>query len=222
MPSLFTALPPLRRVSHPLLAGKAITLIGVSAVLYDDETFYFEVNRPRHWARRADGTRSVGIGAIGGRIEPGEGPLACLRREVQEELGVGFRLERPERTAVIHEWQVAGWLDLPPSRKHPTPYLVNLLPPQLGGPGMPDHVAILTLLGRPRGRPRRSDLFGLLTVSRSALDSFFEREEWPLEKALRHPGLSFDLEAELPPGCVLRPVLTARALRVLARQGIVP
>ena len=137
MPDLFDALPPLRWVSHPLLSGRRIRLIGVSAVLYDDKAYYFEVGKPRYWARRADGTVSIGIGGIGGRIEAGEKPLACLRREVREELGVGFRLQVPERTALIHRWEVSGWVRLAPSPKHPTPYFVNLLPPQLGGTGTP-------------------------------------------------------------------------------------
>lgn len=221
MPDLFTLLPPLGRVSHPLLTRRRVTLVGVSAIIRDQEAYYFEVNRPRYWARRADGTLSVGIGGIGGRIEAGEGPLACLRREVQEELGVRFRLQVPDRTALVHNWQVTAWLDIPPSRKHPTPYFVNLLPPRLAGTDMPDHVAIVTFLGHPQGRPRRGDLFGLLTVAGSMLEAFFARAEWPLEEALAHPGLRFDLESDLPAGCVLRPILTARAFQLLVSQGVV-
>lgn len=219
MPDLFALLPPLKQVTHPLLHGRKITLVGVSAVLRDDESYYFEVNRPRYWVERPDGIHSVGVGGVGGGIERGEGALACVRREVKEELGVGFRLEMVERTALIQNWQFAGWVDLPRSKKHPTPYFVNLQPPRLGGPGQPDSVAIVTFLGRPRGRPKRGDLFGILEVSRTALGDYLEREEWELHEAQAHPGLKLDLEAELPEGSVLRPVLTTRALRVLVREG---
>ena len=219
MPDLFDALPPLRRVSHPLLTGRRIRLVGVSGILYDDEALYFEVNKPRFWARRADGTISVGIGGIGGRVEPGESPLACLRREVQEETGVSFHLQLPERTALIHHWEVVEWLRVGPSRKPPAPYFLNLLPPQLGGANTPDHLAIATFLGRLRGRPRREDLFGLLRVARSALESFFSLPEWRLEDMQALPGVKLDLATDLPAGCVLRPVLTARAFRVLWLAG---
>jgi len=213
---LFEALPTLRRVSHPLLSGRSIRLIGVAAILYDGEAYYFfEVNGPRYWARRPDGTLSIGIGGIGGRIEQGEKPLTCLRREVEEELGTGFRLQLPERTGLIYRWEVVDWLRLGSSRKHPTPYFVNLLPPQLGGTDTPDYLAILTFLGQPRRRPRRGDLLGLLTVERSALKALFSRAEWPLEKIRALPGVTFDLAKDLPAGCVLRPVLTARAFRAL-------
>ncbi len=222
MPDLFALLPPLRRVDHPLLSGRTITVIGVSAVLRDEERFYFEVNRPRHWAQRADGTVSIGVGGIGGGIEAGESLLACLRREVQEELGARFRLELPARTALVADWEVAGWLELLPDARHPLPYIVTLLPPRLGGPGTPDALALVTFLGRPQGRPRRQDLFGLLTVARPALADFLARDEWPLAEALAHPALTFDLAGELPAGCVLRPVLTARALRLLTHGQALP
>lgn len=215
MADLFEALPTLRRVSHPLLSGRSIRLIGVSAILYDDEAYYFEVNKPRYWVHRPDGTLSIGIGGIGGRIEQGEKPLACLRREVEEELGTGFRLQIPNRTGLIHRWEMVGWLRIGPSRKHPTPYFINLLPPRLGGSGTPDHLAILTFLGQLRGKPRRGDLFGLVAVERSALGAFFSRAEWPLGEILALPGIAFDLAGDLSAGCILRPALTARAFRAL-------
>ena len=219
MPDLFAILPTLKQLTHPLMHGRKITLVGVSAILSDNEFYYFEVNRPRYWIQRPDGTQSVGIGGIGGRIERGEGALACIRREVKEELGVGFRLEMVDRTALIQDWKFAGWVDLPRSKKYPTPYILNLQPPRLGGPGQPDSVAIVTFLGQPRGAPKRGDLFGILRVSRTALGDYLERDGWELNEVLSHPDLKLDLASELPERSVLRPVLTARALQELVREG---
>ncbi len=214
MPDLFASLPSLEG-AHPLLTGRRIALIGVSVLLRDDDAWYFEVQRPRRWARRPNGVLSIGIGGIGGGLQAGEDALTALRREVQEELGVDLTLEVPPHTVLLHQWRVAGYLEATSGLPEACPYIINLLPPQLGGSEMPDALAIVTFLGRPLGRPRRGDLFGLLTVTPEALSEFLDTPEWPLEAVQAHPGLSLDLASELPPGCVLRPILTARAFRVV-------
>lgn len=215
MPDLFVLMPALECASHPLLTDRRITAVGVSAVLYDERSFLFEVTHPRHWGRTADGGRIVGVGGIGGRIEPGEDALACLRREVREELGVDFWLEPVASTALIYEGEVAAWLDVPSGLGQAAPYMLNLLPPQLERPDRPDHLAIVTFRGMLRQEPRREDLFGLLRIEPSALEPFFARPEWRLSEALALPGLAFDLESSLPMGSVLRPTLTGRAFQVL-------
>lgn len=186
-------------------------------MLYDADAYYFEVGWPRFWARRASGVRSVGIGGIGGRVEAGEGPMEALRREIREEIQVGVDLERPPHTLLLDEGAVVGQLDLSPDGERPVPYFVSLFPPRLGGPRMPDHLAIVTFLGQPQEQPRRGDLFGLIAVQHSSLRAFFEAEEWTVEAALNHPGLSVDLVGDLPRGAVLRPKLSARAFQVLVR-----
>jgi 8-oxo-dGTP pyrophosphatase MutT (NUDIX family) len=215
VPDLFTLMPALEQVSHPLLNDRRIILVGVSAVLYDELAFTFEISRPRHWGRREDGTHVIGIGGIGGRIEPGESVLECLFREVREEIGVRFWLEPAASTALIHDGKVAGWLDVSKDEGRPVPYMVSLLPPQLERPDRPDHLAIVSFRGVLRQEPRRGDLFGLLRIARTALEPFFGRTEWPLDEALALPGLAFDLASDLPSDAVLRPTLTGRAFQVL-------
>jgi len=218
MPDLFALMPALRRVSHPLLVDQQVILVGVSAVLHDEEAYYFEVSRPRHWGQLPNGTRAVGIGGIGGRIETGESVLSCLRREVREELEVGFQLEEPVGTALVHDGEFTAWLDLSRSDSAFPPYIVNLLPPQLSRPDKPDHLAIVTFQGHLEGKPHRGDLFGLLAVARSGLGPYFERSEWPWEEAADHPDLTFDLTSDLPVGSVLRPTLTGRAFQALVNS----
>ena len=176
---LFQPLPMLRR--QPLLRGKAVSLIGVSAIVSDDTAYYFEIAKPRYWRARPDGTTSIGIGAIGGSIGQSETLLSCLRREVREEIGARVSLEAPERTYLIRgpagaaeeDWQVADAVEIAPSKKRPVPWMVILFPPRLGGAGTPDWLAICAFRTRLEGRAEPRDLFGLLSIGRPVLAQFF-------------------------------------------------
>lgn len=214
---IFHALPTLRH--HPLLNGKSVTLIGVSTIPRDGTVCLFEIAKRKYWKQREDGSTVIGIGGIGGSLERGETPLTCLKREVKEELGTRMRLATVPQSYLIHKWQIADTLNLKPSKKRPTPLMVILVPPQLGGPDTPDHLAILSFRSRLVGAPAPGDLFGLLRVEENALDRFFARDEWPLEEARAHPDLTITLTGEPPSNTILRPILTARAFQLLVRAG---
>jgi len=214
---LFRALPALRR--HSSLSNKKVALLGISTIVWDDTGTYFEINKPKYWKVDDTGRTIIGLGGIGGTMEQGESPIACLRREVQEELGVMPRLEQPEQTYLIQDWKLVDTFSLRPSRKHPTPLMILLVPPQLGGPDTPDYLAIACFHTKLRAMPRLGDLHGLVRVEGSSLPEFFGQSEWSLSKAETLPGVSIQVKAPLPDYSVIRPVLTARALQILIRAG---
>jgi hypothetical protein len=214
---LFRMLPALRH--HPLLQDKAVSLVGVSTIVCDDAACYFELTKPKYWRKLPGGGTAIGVGGIGGRIESGESLTACLRREVEEELGAHVRLRPSERTYLVLDWEIADTVHLPPSRKRPAPLMVVLVPPQLGGAEMPDHLAISVFHTHLREEPMALDLFGLLCIERKTLAEFFMRDEWPFEDVAQHPALTFTLNGPLPEHPVLRPLLTARAFQAIVRAG---
>ena len=214
---LLEAAPGLRR--HPLLSDKKVALIGASTIVRDGTGFYFEIRKPKYWRPRDDGSTVVGVGGIGGTIESGESVVTCLRREVEEELGARVRLVPSTRTYLVHDWQVVDATVLPASKKRLSPLMVILVPPRLGGPDTPDHLAILAFRTRLRDDPAPGDLYGLLRVEDAAVGDFFARDEMPLDEARAHLGLTITLNGDPPEAAVLRPVLTARAFQSLVRAG---
>jgi NUDIX domain-containing protein len=217
---LFQAFPNLRKQTS--MGDKKIALLGISATAWDDAGAYFEIGKPKYWKADDAGNTIIGLGGLGGTLKPGETPLACLRREMQEELGVRPRIEQPEQTFVIQDWDLVGTLNLRPSRKHPTPLMILLMPPQLGGPNMPDHVAIVCFRTRLRGTPHLGDLHGILHIDNHILIEYFSQPERSLIDTTELSGVSIQTRVALPSNSILRPVLTARAYQIILNSGYVP
>lgn len=61
--------------------------VGASAVLHYNGSLVFEIQKTHKWTRDSAGRYRIGVGCIGGSIEPGETPQEALRRECVEEVG---------------------------------------------------------------------------------------------------------------------------------------
>ena len=213
---LFDAFPSLRQ--SPSLEEKKVRLLSVSTIVRDEEAVYFEIRSPRYWGTRDDGTRTVGVGAVGGSIAKDESVVDCMHREVKAKLGARARLQLSEQTALIDGDEVVDRVSIVPSKKRPSPLMILLYPPRLGGPGMPDRVAVVVLEATLQDAVVPRGVFGVLRVESSALHEFLAEDESAVESVEAHPDLALVVKGDLPEDSVLRPVLAIKALRNRNRQ----
>lgn len=201
-------------------AGHTWCVTGASAIVRDDEAFWFELTKPRHWRYQADGTPVVGVGAIGGSVERGESALGCLHREMEEELGVSGRVESAGSVRLVYEERHIETLPLP-QREHPVPLLLTVSANLFRQDTLPECeiLAIVTFMARISEAPQLGDLYGLLRVPMDALSTLLSHDIAPVDDILRIPGVELTVQEPLPEGCLLTPVWTMRSLQLLLRGG---
>lgn len=217
---IFDAYPSLGAQLDALCEHPPWAICGVSAWLYDATHCYLEIAKPKHWRRRADGATEVGLGGIGGSLEPDEKALACLAREAQEELGVGLEITSAPRTYVVYEGRLAAALALKP-RCYPRPALFTVSQnlyrqSELAYPTL----AIVTFQARIVGEPGLRDLYGLAAVPLRTVWALLQQDEITLDALENWPGVRMRVQAPLPKDSVLVPVWTGRSLQRLAQAGL--
>jgi len=220
--ALFTAYPELARRITALCGGATWCVTGASALVQDGEgAHYFEIAKPKHWQTRPDGAIVVGVGAIGGSLQAGEGILTCLQREAQEEIGAPLRVVSATAAHLVYEEALAASLS-PEQRAHPLPALFTISRNLYRQGALPGYevLAIATFLARLDQPPRLADLFGLLSVPVASLRAFFRSAELALAEARNLPGLQLCTQEPLPPQTILRPIWTARSLQKLLQAGL--
>ena len=218
---LFDTYPELGKRIDALCEGAPWCVTGASALIHDGSAFYFELTKPKHWRRRSS-TMVVGIGGIGGSIEPGETILGCLYREVEEELNCRIKVQSATETRLVYEQQVTDAIALG-VREHPRPVLFTISQNVYRRHVHPEYsiLAIATFLARLQGVPTLDDLFGLLIVPYEALSAIFHPGEIPLGQAHSSPGVRVMTQEPLPDSFVLSPVWTGRSFQLLVQAGCV-
>ncbi|MBC7235337.1 MAG: NUDIX domain-containing protein [Chloroflexi bacterium] len=217
---LLACYPELAEMLDNLCAGAPWCVTGASALLSDGANWLFEITKPKHWRRRADGATLVGIGAIGGSLEAHEAILECLRREAREEIDIEIAPLSSQSTYLIYEHREVHRLSLP-ERTFPRPALLTIsenlyrrhLRPEC------EILAIVTFLARLEGEPHLRDLFGLLTIPEGALAEVLGPDEIALSAVAALPGVRWQTREPLPENTVLMPVWTAQSLQVLIRSA---
>lgn len=220
MPDLFATYPELSDKITSLCDGQPWNVLGVSAIISDDEAYYFEITPPRPARNGPPGQALCGIGGIGGKIAVGETILSCLHREVAEELQARIAVRPASHTRMLFEQRVADTLRLEP-RDHPLPAFCTINRYRAGGRVYPDRfAAIVTFWAALVDAPERDDLFGLLRIPRAALSQVFGSPEIQLARLTTIDGISVQTREPLPAHTLLFTTWTAQSFQLLLQAGL--
>ena len=217
---IMDAYPRLRKHIDRLCQGKPWAVVGASAIMRDEEAYYFEITKPKFWAEDEDGHALIGIGGIGGSIEEGENEITCLHREALEELGVDVRVLSSPETHLLFSEKWAGKVNLIPA-DIPAPCLCTIGPKKTRlAAGLPyDYLCIVTFEAFLMGKPQAEDLYGLLRIKQGAIGDVLGPDIISLSTVLSHPDVDLHLNGSLPDNAILRPLFTARSFQLLLRES---
>jgi len=215
MLDLFATYPELADKISTLCDGRPWNVLGVSALVSDQEALYFEITPPRPQRNGEPGRGICGIGGIGGKINPGETMLGCLRREVAEELQARIDIRSAGKTPFLYEQRLADILAVAP-RDHPLPAFCTINRYRAGGRVYPDRFGVIvTFAATLLDNPERDDLFGLLRVPRRSIDKVLGATELTLGRLSGIDGISVQTRETVPVDMPLRMVWTAQSLQLL-------
>lgn len=216
---LFEVFPQLQDTTTELLHERSLRLIALSGLVYDEQSFYFELGTPRLWGRLAEGRVSIGVSAAKVRPERQSPPYRNLMRHLRRQWHCDVHLYAAGHAFVIGEQQEIAVLD---DVAASSPYLFILTPPRLGGSRMPDalvQAVYLMPLEGWRGSQRPIDL---LEVQREALNDFLAPKDWALSALRAAPWATLHVTSTLPDDARVRPVLALRGVQHLLRAEVIP
>jgi len=218
---VFEHYPELASAISDICDGRRWGVTGVSALVHDERSLYFEITKPKHWCRLPSGEVRGGIGAIGGSLELGEELLECLDREMLEEIGCTGVVESRRRVFLVYEEQTIEQRDLGRSN-YPGPVVLTIGRNIHRRTDMADRdiLVIVTFLARLWSVPAPDDLFGLLSIPRDRAKALLTADRITVGMLRSVTGARLVCRSPLSPDMQLVPVWTARSLQVLAQHGL--
>ncbi len=216
---LLLCYPPLRAELDRLAGPSRWALTGASALVCTEQGLLLEITKPLRWQRCADGATGVGIGAIGGSLEPGETLLACLQREAQEELGTTLEVLSARETIYCSEDSPLSRLALQ-TGECPLPCLWTVGANRYRGQELSaPTLAIATFWARPAGPIFPGDLFGTLLLPWSSWQAIIRGLPMSLEELQDQPGVRLATRAPVPRRSLLVPTWTVHSLQQVLQAG---
>lgn len=218
--AVFQHYPELAAAVGDLCHGKTWGVTGVSALVYDGRSFYFEITKPEYWHALPDGRIEGGIGAIGGSVEAGEELLDCLDREMDEEIGCRGVVESRRRVSLVYEEETVRQVTLRDT-PYPGPALLTISRNIHRQTEMADCdiLVIVTFATRIQATPTLLDLYGVLSVEPSRVATILTSDHVTADALMASPGVHIQSRAPLPTGMQLVPVWTGRSLQIVAQRG---
>lgn len=201
-----------------MLKDRALRLIALAGLVYDERAFYFELGEERFWGHLPNGGVAIGVGTAKVQPDATIPPHGALIRHLRQQwrcevdffpAGHAYVLSEDQQVVVLREVEAA------------TPYLFVLTAPQLGGSEMPDALVQAVYL-LPVRRWRGTAHQNLLQIQREALVRFLEPVDWELRALVAHPWATLQAVTSIPDDARLRPVLALRGLQSLLKADGMP
>ena len=218
--NFFEVYPSLTRVQTPLLKGRSLRLISISAIVYDDEAFYFQISSREMWGHLPEGQASIGVSAAKLQPDPYNLPNKALMIHLRKIWHCDTTFVSSKQTYILGDDQQV--MTFVPSSSEP-PFVLVLTTPRLGGGDeVPDALVQAVHLFKVLRFRKKMHGVNVLRIQRSALARFLEPQNWALTSLKSQPWAEFTLASSLPQDAKIRPVLALRGVQQLLKVGSIP
>lgn len=213
---LFKAFPELAQHRNPAFHARTLRLINLTGLVYDDESFYFELSDARFWGRTPTGQASIGIGTPKVRPDGATPPHEAVVRHLRKQWRCRTHIFAPGHSYLLEE---NGQIHVLQDVGAQIPYIFIMTAPRLGGADTPDALVQAAYL-LPLAQDQIINARGsTLQIARERLSDFLTPASWELEALRKQPWVTLQQNTQpLPESAQLRPVLAVRGLRTLQQE----